>query len=86
MQYASSRAESHRPTSLLGKIFGVGEQIIKEVADVVDLGWETEYEKTWAAEQDYETEATNLQMLQAIAEDLKGKLEQWSKDDVIFTF
>ena len=43
-------------------------------------------EKTWAAEQDYETEATNLQMLQAIAEDLKGKLEQWSKDDVIFTF
>lgn len=86
MQYASRRAESHRPTSLLGKIFGVGEQIVKEAADIVDLGWETEYEKTWAAEQDYENEAANLQVLQSIAEDLKGKLEQWSKDDVIFTF
>lgn len=86
MQYASSRAESHRPTSLLGKVLGVGEQIIKEIADIADMGWETEYEKTWTAEQDYEREEASLQVLQAIAEDLKGKLDQWSKDDIIFTF
>lgn len=85
-QYARQRAESHRPKSVLDKFIGVGEQILKEVADIVDLGWETEYEKTWAAEQDYENEAANIEVLKSIAKDLKGKLEQWSKDNVIFKF
>jgi len=83
MQSASRRAESHRPTSFLGKVFGVGEQILKEVADVVDLGWETEYEKTWAAEHDFEYHRQNLVELQERAEELKEKLISWSKDGYV---
>lgn len=83
MQSASRRAESHRPTSFLGKVFGVGEQILKEVADVVDLGWKTEYEKTWAAEHDFEYHRQNLVELQERAEELKEKLISWSKDGYV---
>ena len=83
MQAANRRANNHRPTSILGKVFGVGEQILKEVADIADLGWETEYEKTWAAEKDYEYHRQNLLELQEYTEDLKEKLISWAKDEYI---
>ena len=83
MLSASRRADTHRPTSFLGKVFGVGEQILKEVADVVDLGWETEYEKTWAAENDFEYHRQNLVELQERAEELKEKLLSWANDGYV---
>lgn len=83
---AIRRANYHRPETLIGKIFGVGEQIVKEVFDIVDLGWETEYEKTWSAEADYEKENANLEYLRSISEDLKEKLVEWTNKDFIFTF
>ena len=84
MQAASKRAQTHRPSSILGKLFGVGEQILKEVATVVDLGWETEYEKTWAAEKDVEQHKQNLDELKERAEELKEKLVSWSNDGYVF--
>ena len=83
---AIQRASYHRPETLIGIIFGVGEQILKEVADIVDLGWETEYEKTWSAEADYERENANLEYLQSIAEDMKDKLVEWNEKEYIITF
>lgn len=74
------RAESHRPTTLIGKVFAVGEQLFKEVLDVVDLGWETEYEKTWAADNTTESLIENFDILQACAEDLKEKLLSFEKE------
>lgn len=83
MQSANRRADSHRPTSLLGKIFGVGEQILSTAASVVDLDWETEYEKTWAAEHDAEVHRQNLEQLCNCADELKEKLISWSKDGYV---
>lgn len=85
-QKAKRRADDHRPSSFLEKVFGVGEQIVKEIADLVDLGWETEYEKTWSAEADFENEYNHLQYLQGIAEDLKEKLKDWNEKNFIRTF
>lgn len=83
---AIRRANYHRPESLIGKFFGAGEQILKEVADIVDLGWETEYEKTWAAEADYERESANIEFLETIADDLKDKLVEWVEKEFIIAF
>ena len=83
---AQQRAETHRPTSFLDKVFGVGEQIFKEVFDLVDMGWETEYEKTWSAEADFKKEYEHLQYLQSIADDLEEKLKDWNSKNFITTF
>lgn len=88
MQAAASRWQNHKSDSLLGNIFQAIEHGASRLANELDSswGWKSEWDLAEEAEHDYEKEAANLQMLQAIAEDLKGKLEQWSKDDVIFTF
>lgn len=83
---AQRRANYHRPTTLLEKVFGVGEQIAKELFNLIDLGWETEYEKTWSAETDFENESRHLQNLQVIADDLEEKLKDWSNKGYIFVF
>lgn len=88
MQAAASRWQNHTSDSLLGNIFQALEHGASRLANELDSswGWKSEWDLAEEAEHDYEKEAANLQMLQAIAEDLKGKLEQWSKDDVIITF
>lgn len=88
MQAAASRWRNHKSDSFLGDIFQTIEHKASRLAKELDpsWGWKSERDLTEEAEHDYEKEAANLQMLQAIAEDLKGKLEQWSKDDAIFTF
>ena len=88
MQAAASRWQNHKSDSLLGNIFQAIEHGASRLAKELDSswGWKSEWDLAEEAEHDYEKEAANLQMLQAIAEDLKGKLEQWSKDDVVFTF
>lgn len=83
---AQQRANNHRPATFLDKVIGVGEQIFKEVFDLVDMGWETEYEKTWSAEADFENEYNNLQYLQVIADDLAEKLKDWNNNNYITTF
>lgn len=83
MESANRRAESHRPTSIIGKIFGIGEQILSTAAATFDLDWETEYEKTWAAEHDAEVQRQNLEQLCSCADDLKNKLISWSNDGYV---
>lgn len=83
---AQRRANYHRPTFIWEKVLGVGEQIVKELADFVYLGWETEYEKTWSAESDFKREYEHLQYLQSIADDLKEKLIDWNEKNYITTF
>lgn len=80
---ARRRAESHRPTSLLGHIFAGAEQILSGVASIVDMEWETEWEKTWAAESDAETQEARFEQLKACSEELREKLEKWSEDDMV---
>lgn len=88
MQEAANRVQYHRPETVVGNIFAILEHGASRLAGAVDSSWqwESEYDLTEKAEHDYEKEAANLQVLESIAEDLKGKLEQWSKDDVIFLF
>ena len=80
---AQRRAEAHRPSSILGTILGVGEQILSGVAEIFDAGWQTEYEKTWAADADVEKLQAKLNELQSRADELKGKLEKWQEDNLI---
>lgn len=88
MQEAANRAQYHRPDTIVGGLFAGLEHVLSRGAGLIDSSWQWDSELDLAekAEHDYENEAANLQVLQSIAEDLKGKLEQWSKDDVIFTF
>lgn len=83
---ARSKAAAHRPTSVIGKIFGVGEQIFKEVFDLVDLGWETEYEKTWAAEKSEQEFMNEFERLNSCADELKEKLLSWQNDTNLVNF
>jgi hypothetical protein len=85
IESAQRRAENHRPTSILGTIFAIGEQFLKEVFDLADMGWETEYEKTWAAERSVDSLKADLDRLSSCADELKEKLLSLSKDgEVIF--
>ena len=83
---ARSKAQTHRPTSLIGKVFGIGEQIFKEVFDLVDMGWETEYEKTWAAEKSEQEFMAEFERLQSCADELKEKLLKWQEDSGLVNF
>ncbi len=80
---AQRRAEEHRPTSLLGKLFGGVEMVLSGAAEIFDSGWQTEYEKTWAAEADANKMQLKLEELHNRAEELKGKLEKWQEDNLI---
>lgn len=86
IERARKKADSHRPTSFLGKVFGVGEQIFKEVFELMDMGWETEYEKTWAAEKSEKELKTEFDRLQACAEELKNKLVDWQQKTNLANF
>jgi hypothetical protein len=83
---AKNKAEEHRPTTLIGKIFAVGEQIVKEIMDCADLGWETEYEKTWAAEKSMEQLMNDFEVLKSAADELKDKLVEASNNEYINFF
>lgn len=80
---AKKRAEEHRPTSLLGKIFGVGEIILSGLFGIIDMEWETEYEKTWAAEKNEEELMEKLSELQSRADELLEKIKKWNSEDLI---
>lgn len=83
---ARQKAANHRPTSFVGKLFGVGEQIFKEIFDIVDMGWETEYEKTWAAEKSEGELMEEFNRLQSCADELKEKLLKWQEDSGLINF
>lgn len=80
---AKRKAEEHRPTSVLGKIFGVAELFICGMFELLNMDWETEYEKTWAAEQNEEELKGKLSNLKSIAKDLFEKIKKWNNDDFI---
>ena len=80
---AKRKAEEHIPTSLLGKILGVGEILLSDLFGIIDMAWETEYEKTWAAEKNEEELMEKLSELQSRADELHEKIEKWRDDDLI---
>ena len=88
MNNASYRAKKHRPETLLGWLAAGAEEILNGAVQIVndDWGWETELDKANSADHDFEREKSQLELLQAIAENLKSKLEQWSKDNIIRFF
>ena len=47
------------------------------------MAWETEYEKTWAAEKNEEELMEKLSELQSRADELHEKIEKWRDDDLI---
>ncbi len=83
---AMRRAEAHRPTSLLGRVFGGVEQILSEIAEIVDMDWETEYDKTWAAEYSAQKQEQLFNQLNLCKSELEEKLKSWSKDDLVTIF
>lgn len=87
-QEAANRAKCHNPETIVGGIFAVGEHLLSRGVGLINSSWQWKSELDLAeeAEHDYEKEAAKLQVLRFIANDLKGKLEQWSKDDEIFIF
>lgn len=88
MQEAAKRVNWHKPETIVGGVFAGLEHFLSRGAGLIDSSWQWKSELDLAeeAEHDYKKEYANLQVLQSITEDLKEKLEQWSKDDVIFTF
>lgn len=88
IQEAANRVQYHRPETFIGELFAGIEHVGSRLAGALDssLQWESEYDLAERAEQDYAVEAANLELLQRIADDLKGKLEQWRDDDIIFVF
>lgn len=86
MNKARKKAATHRPTTLIGKIFAVGEQIFKEVLDIVDMGWETEYEKTWAAEKTERELQAEFDRLKRCATELDKKLRKWQAETELAKF
>ena len=83
---AVERANEHRPTSLIGKIFGGAEHLLSGIADIVDMGWETEYDKTWAAEYTAEMQEELFNQLSACQKELEEKLKSWAKEDLVTIF
>lgn len=72
----------------MGWLAAGAEEILNGAVQIVndDWGWETELDKANSADHDFEREKSQLELLQAIAENLKSKLEQWSKDNIIRFF
>ncbi len=83
---AMKRAEDHRPTSLLGMLFGGVEQVLSGIAGFVDMGWETEYDKTWAAEYSAQKQEVLFEQLKACQKELEEKLQSWVNDDNVVIF
>ena len=83
---AIRRAEEHRPTSFLGQLFGGVEQLLSGIAGIVDMEWETEYDKTWAAEYTAQKQEQLFNQLDACQNELKDKLMSWSEDDIVTIF
>jgi hypothetical protein len=54
--------------------------------DCADLGWETEYEKTWAAEKSMEQLMNDFEVLKSAADELKDKLVEASNNEYINFF
>lgn len=88
MDHAAYRARKHRPETLLGWLAAGAEEFLNGAAQIVndDWGWETELDKANSADHDFEREKSQLELLHTIAEDLKNKLEQWSKDNIVRIF
>lgn len=86
MEYAQRRQKKHEASSFLGGVFHVFEEILNEAADLIDCGWETQWDKENAAIRDYKYEKAKLEQLQCISEELKEKLLKWSDDKYIFLF
>lgn len=83
MKNAAYRESRHKPKSLLGWIFAGVEDVLSEAARYVDCGWETELGKANSANWDYKREKKQLELLQTIADDLKGKLNEWERNGLI---
>ena len=64
----------------------MAEEILNGAAEILDFGWETEWDKENRAVQDYNVETAKLQLLQSIADELKEKLMKWSEEEEIFFF
>ncbi len=86
--YASAmrRAEAHRPTSIIGKLFAGAEHILSGVASIVDMEWETEYDKTWAAEYTAQKQELMFKQLDLCKDELEEKLKSWVQDDLVTIF
>lgn len=85
MNKAANRVKKHRPETVLGWLAAGAEEILKGAAQFVndDWGWETELDKVKSANHDFEHERIQLELLQAIAKNLKGKIEEWSEKDIV---
>jgi len=88
MNNAAYRAKKHKPETLLGWLAAGAEELLNGAAQLIDddWGWETELDKANSAEWDFEKEKQHLDFLQSIAENLKEKLEGWSKDNLVTLF
>jgi hypothetical protein len=85
MEEAEKRHKRHAPDTFIGEIFAGLEHVGSRIAGILDSDWQWDSEIDLAnkAERDFEREYYNLQRLQAVAEDLQEKLQQWSNDNLI---
>lgn len=85
MEEAQKRHNRHAPETLIGGIFAGLEHVGSRIAGFLDSDWQwkSEIDLANSAERDFEREYYNLQRLQAVAEDLQEKLQQWSNDKLI---
>lgn len=86
MDNARWRQKQHSASSFLGFLGHVTEEILSGTASLIDCGWETQWDKENAAKYDYEYEASRLELLQVIANELKEKLLAWSNDELILFY
>lgn len=83
---AMRRAAAHRPTSFLGQLFAGAEALLSGIASIVDMEWETEYDKTWAAEYSAQKQEVLFRQLSACKDELEEKLKSWAQDDLVTIF
>lgn len=83
---AMRRAAAHRPTSLLGRVIGGVEQVLSGIAGMIDMEWETEYDKTWAAEYSAQKQEQLFNQLTMCQSELEEKLKSWSQDNLVTIF
>jgi hypothetical protein len=82
---AAAKYATHRPETIIGWLAAGAEALLNAGAQFIneDWGWETELDKANSAEWDFNRESEQLAFLQTIASDLKEKLLDWSKKDMI---